>query len=458
MKTETRSPAKPTPRLFETVAQSLANQLPSLSNAPPCCASLADRQRNRHCLLSKECWSSSTAKFAPGSASGSIGDETLVGTISESDTQPGREPCNGSIRWSSESSVSVWEAVHGVETHEVVEGLAARYGRVSNMVILDRSYRTFVNKARTAALLYKVVNHVAVVSGDPLCDPDLFGEILDEFKAYRKKHHWRLAFVGASDILAKYARQRHWKTIHFATERVLNPITNDVLSERSGKRMIVQHKQLLDPIKGGISLGAYMPAYGQDQRLQSELVAMYNAWCQQRNQTRTPRAFITVYNPFDFPNLMLYIYTQAADGSPNGFAALRWMGATQGYHIDPCIAAPNSPKGITDLLVFAAMALVNQLGCPYLSLGCEPLAVLDEVTGMSPTVEKLVRSMHTAIFQRLPISGKKAYHDKFRPDEDQESKLYLVFPSGGLALLQQLVAVTHIANISFRRLFRAKAS
>ncbi|KAL4786001.1 hypothetical protein BJX76DRAFT_346597 [Aspergillus varians] len=326
------------------------------------------------------------------------------------------------------------------------------------MVILDRSYRTFINKTRTAALSYKVLNQVAVISGDPICHPDLYAEVLDEFKAYRRKRHWGVAFVGVSETLATYARQQHWKTVHFGLERALNPMTNDVLMEQCGKRMLVQNKHLLDPAKCGITLGVYIPSYQEDSTLQRELMAIYDAWCGQRNQRASPQAFITVYNPFDFPGLMTYIYTRAADGSTNGFAALRWMGAVQGYHIDPCIAALNSPKGITDLLVFAAMTLVNSAGLSHLSLGCESLEQLGEITGMSPRLERSMRSISNNTLRRLPIRGKKMYHDKFRPDPALESKLYLVFPSRGLGFLRQLVAVSHVANVSFRSVIRAKAS
>ncbi|KAL3441574.1 hypothetical protein BJX65DRAFT_299640 [Aspergillus insuetus] len=325
------------------------------------------------------------------------------------------------------------------------------------MVILDPSYRTFINKAQTAALSYKVLNGVAVVGGDPLCHPDLYAQLLAEFKGYRSKHNWGISFVGASEGFADYARRQHWKTVHFATERVLDPMTNDILFERAGKRMIVQNKQLLDQAKADVTLRVYTPATGEDTQLEQKLLGIYNSWCEARNQKSTAQAFITVYHPFDFRNLMTYIYTSAADGTVNGFAALRWMGTTHGYHLDPCIAAVSAPKGISDLLVFAAMAFTNRRGYSYLNLGCEPLESLGEIRGMTPALGRILRSIHNAVFQRLPIRGKRAYHNKFRPDPLQEAKLYLVFSSSGLGLVRQLVAVSHMANISLWKLVKAKA-
>ncbi|KAI9038210.1 protein ergS [Aspergillus affinis] len=342
-------------------------------------------------------------------------------------------------------------------TRQIVEALALRYGTVSHMGMLDRSYRFFVNKSHIAAICYKIINHVAIVSGDPLCEYTRFDSVLDEFATYRKEHSLDIAFMGASEAFAKYARQRNWNTMQFGVERVLNPCTNDVLLERSSKRVITQNRQLLNPDKGGITLGVYVPASGEDTAFQAELMSIYDSWREQRNQSRTTsQAFITVYNPFDYPNLMTFIYTRAADGTVNGFAALRRIGTHNGYHIDPCIAAPGAPKGISDLLNYAAMALLHHINISYLSLGYEPLTELGEVTGMSPTLERLTRSLYHHTYQRLPIHGKKAYHDKLRPDPCQESGLYVIFPAG-MPGVRQMVAMAHMANISIRKLIRTKA-
>ncbi|KAF5865004.1 hypothetical protein ETB97_005569 [Aspergillus alliaceus] len=461
--------------LFHTVGDSLASQLYSHSkfdNACTCCVLPVDSYRDQPFLLPPAPRPRRCGSSCCGSSSSS---QTLVEPLSDLDTRSSRHSSNTYGRSSSESSLPLGRAGFAplststslpqtnlpgrdhMDNAEVIESLAGRYGKVSHMVILDRSYSFFLNKARTGALCYKVQNHIAIVAGDPLCEPYLFTDIVDEFKAYRKQFHWGIAFMGASDIFVKHARQHHWTTLEFGAERVLNPMTNDVLMERGGKRIIVQNKQLLNPDKGGITLGVYAPEYGADPSLQGELTAIYESWRHQRNQAAAAaQAFITVYNPFDFPNLMIYIYTRGPDGTANGFAALRRVGANQGYHLDPCIAAPGAPKGISDLLAYASMALLNRMNISYLSLGYEPLATLGDVTGLPTPIEKITRSLYRHTFQRLPIGGKKAYHDKFRPDPFLDSELYLVFPSG-VPGLRHMLAMVHMANISLRKLVRSEA-
>lgn len=343
-----------------------------------------------------------------------------------------------------------------IDKLEIVERLSGLYGKTAQMGILDRSYNFFVNSAQTGALCYKVQDHTAIVAGDPLCKPGQFPEILDEFEKFRKQFGWGAAFMGITEPLFKHLRQQgHCTTMQFSNERVLNPMTNDVLLERSGKRTVVQNKKLLNPNKDGITLGVYSPAHGVDTSLQHELMDVYETWRQHRNQVASSaQSYITVYNSFDFPNLMIYIYTRRPDGAANGFAALRRIGADEGYHLDPCIAAPDAPKGINELLLYSAMALLKQMGVSYLSLGFEPVKSLS-VTGLPPPLEKMTHALYNRALKELPMKGKKAYHDKFHPDPFLESRLYLVFASG-VPGARQMLAVLHMANVSVRELIKSK--
>ncbi|OAL19645.1 hypothetical protein AYO20_11620 [Fonsecaea nubica] len=331
--------------------------------------------------------------------------------------------------------------------------LVERFGKVSHMGILDPSYRFFMTKDRQAALYYKVRNNVAVVGGDPLCDPAEYNHLLSEFRRLRKRRRWGVVFLGATDEFASYASKQKWVTMRFGTERVLNPLNNPVLQEKEQKRMVTQNKHLLDPEKGGISVQAYAPAQGRDEALERELRQVYDLWRESRNQSGQPQAYMTVFDPFAIPMLMTYLYTTDRQGQCNGFAALRKIGANKGYHIDPYCATPTAPKGITDLLVFSAMSLLQQAGIGYLSFGFEPASQLDEVTGLSRPTTALTKSCYRRAFRHLPIGGKKAYHDKFRPDPALDSGLHIIYPSGAPSL-QDALATLHFANVEVRELLK----
>jgi hypothetical protein len=237
--------------------------------------------------------------------------------------------------------------------------------------------------------------------------------------------------------------------MHFGVDRVLNPLTNDVLLESgAGKRTVSNSKALL---RKNVSLGISIPRHGSNPILQSQLSDIYKAWCADRNYKPRVQAYMTVMDPFAMPLLMVYIYTKDLEtGLPNGLAGLRQI--VKGYHLDPCIALPGSPRGISELLILSAMALLNGTGVSYLSLGFEPFTELGEITGIPKLAPGFTISVHRRVYRGLLIGGKQAFFDKFRPDDNQQGDLFLVIPTRGLPSLKHMKALMHTANIDISRL------
>lgn len=329
-----------------------------------------------------------------------------------------------------------------------LKNLVDRFGKVSHMGVLDKSYTFFVNKSRDAALCFKVVDNVAIISGDPLCEWQQIDNLLAEFAAYRKKYSWEIAFLGATTDFIEYARSRSWITMQFGLERVLNPMTNQVLLETgAGKRTISTSKQLL---KKGVSLGIHVPERGSNPVLQDQLADVYAEWLSDRNNRPIVQAYISVLDPMTMPQLMIYIYASDANGKICGFAALRKI--VNGYHLDPCIALPDAPRGISELLIIASMSLLQKAGISYLSLGFEPSPELGEITGVPKPAQSLMRSIHRRSYCNLPIGGKRAFYDKFRPDDTQSSPLFIVIPARGIPKLKHMKAMMHVCNINISKL------
>lgn len=348
------------------------------------------------------------------------------------------------------------KAIASLYAHTVASNFIwmSQYAQVSHMVMLDRSYSFFITEKRDAALCFKVKDHVAVIGGDPLCQEASVGDLLREFEIYRKKLGWGIAFLGATSKFAQYAQKRKWVTLKFGVERVLNPMTNPVLLENNGgsggKRAIAQSKQL---IRNGIALGVYSPKHRPDPVLQAQFVDIYDKWCASRNKTRDMQAYLTIYDPFSISELMTYIYTKDASGKPNGFAALRKI--VNGYHLDPCIAAPGAARGISELLIIASMSLLREMGISLLSLGFEPVKELGAISGMTKPFERLTRDVHNRIYRDLPLGGKRDFHDKFRPDDTQEADLYIVFPTR-VPQIRHMKATMHVVNIDISKIVAAE--
>ncbi|KAJ6438145.1 hypothetical protein O9K51_08734 [Purpureocillium lavendulum] len=345
-----------------------------------------------------------------------------------------------------------------VDSYETDEFHVAyqQYSQTAHMGILDPDYKVFSSRHGWGAVLYTIKNGTLVVSGDPLAQPDNFGPLLAELAEFRRTRRLKLAFMGVSETFAAYSQKKGWTTLRVGRERVLNPMTNKILSNQgAGKRMLGQNRRLLDPSRGGITLGIYAPAIGGiDSSIEARLQVIYDRWREERNcrKGKDLQTFVTVYDLFCRRSITFFIYATDQQGSIAGFAALRSLGAQSGFHLDPCIASSTAPRGITDLLIVTAMKLLRDAGISYLSLGHEPFLDLGgDMPNQGGMKARVARDMFHRVVDSAQLNGKRTFNDKFHPDESLSSDLYVVLP-GGSSLVRQAAAVMHVANIKIRRL------
>ncbi|KAF2167559.1 hypothetical protein M409DRAFT_36546 [Zasmidium cellare ATCC 36951] len=373
-------------------------------------------------------------------------NKSIRKSISSSSLSSGAKSGRSSAQWDTETSFVRGGSYTLQDTAalDTIESLLLQYGTASHMGARDWSYSFYINGSQTGALIYKVLDKVAMISGDPLCPPDQYLSFIREFQAHCKKQHLGVAMVAASDNMSKIAHQHKWMSIHFGTEKVLNPCTNPMLLGRSGNRTVAKCRQL---VKQGTTVDIYCPAEQYDAAIEKELVRIYKDWRAARNaESGATNAFMTVYDILSLPRLMAFVYSKDASGNINGFAALRKLG--QGYHVDPFIAAADAPKGTSDLLLYATMALAKETGITKLSLGFEVVPELEDMERVPKVLHGVIKKTHRRIFGQLHLGGKKTFFDRFHPDEQQDAGLWILYPQR--PSLKHMLATMHFANIRVR--------
>lgn len=336
-------------------------------------------------------------------------------------------------------------------TLEPLQRLLINHGHASHMGFQDPSYDVFFNEAGDGALIYKIVDRTAVISGDPICPTDLMCPLVQEFRQVCKRNGHRVAVVGASDEFARLAQRGNFITMRFGTERVINPATNPLLAGRGGKRTVQKSKRLLE---SGLVVETYIPSLRYDPDIEAKITHIYDHWRMIRNRTHTCQAFVTVYDLFSLSDILTYLIVRNIEQEIIGFAALRRFANRS--HLDPVIASPHAPSGTTDLLMMAAFSLTRDAGCTHLSLGLEPLPELEEITGMLGFMAIGMRAIHKRIFCRLPLEGKHAFYQRFHPDEEQDGALHIIFFQQ--PKLRTALAMLNYANIDLSRVVRRSST
>jgi lysylphosphatidylglycerol synthetase-like protein (DUF2156 family) len=234
-------------------------------------------------------------------------------------------------------------------------------------------------------------------------------------------------------------------------EKVINPVTNPLLTGRSGKRTVQKCRQLL---KNGLTVETYLPSLQHDSEVEDKVAQIYNDWRASRNSNRTCQAFVTVFDLFFLPDIMAYFILRNPQSEIIGFAALRIF--EKDSHLDPIIASPLAPSGATDVLMLAAFRFAREAGSTHLSLGFEPLPELKAITGVPAFLATGIHAVHRRILSKLPLSGKQAFYQRFHPDEEQDGPLHIIFfqqptPRSALAIL-------HFANVDVRSVVKSSSA
>jgi hypothetical protein len=290
-------------------------------------------------------------------------------------------------------------------TREPLQRLLITYGHASHMGFQDPSYNVYFNESEDGALIYKIIDRTAVVSGDPICPANSMCSLVQEFRQFCKRNGHKAAVAGASDEFTRLAQRDNFITMRFGTERVINPATNSLLAGRGGKRTVQKSRRLLE---SGLVVETCIPSLRYDPDIETKVTHIYDHWRTIWNRTHACQAFVTVYDLFSLSDILTYLIVRDIKREIIGFAAVRRFANRS--HLDPVIASPHAPSGTTDLLMMAAFSLMRDAGCTHLSLGFEPLPELEDITGMPGFMAMGMRAVHKHIFGRLPLEGKHAFY------------------------------------------------
>ncbi|KAJ9126261.1 hypothetical protein QFC24_001989 [Naganishia onofrii] len=315
------------------------------------------------------------------------------------------------------------------EVAELVERLIEQHGSWS-IGFLDAACDVFLTADRTAAISFKRVNSsgrsVAIIFGDPLCPATQCGIAISEFKTFCRNNHMLFGFVGAD-----YATRKRWLTLQFASERMVNPESNPILSGQI-RPAFVRPLELKAPetysadknSRKPMHLFLYAPTRRtRDVELEIRAQKFYDEWCAQKGQAAHATTFSDL---FALSGVMTYIYTKSPfDGSLLGLVAIMKV-ANGGYLLDPVVAHREAPSCTTDFLRLAAMAEVKKREGKAMSFGAEPRPEIAQISGMVWPATEIARRRHRQGFQALGLAAKRHVPQKFALDPDLERPLYLV--------------------------------
>ena len=279
----------------------------------------------------------------------------------------------------------------------------------------DKSY--FFSPDERAFLAYKVVAFVAVVSGDPIGDPDAIESLLPAFKRFAHERDWRVAVLGAGERCLPLYGRNGLRALYHGDEGVI-----DVGSFSLEGRSVRKVRQSVHRLERAGYSAATVFAGDVDGALAAELAEVAAKW----RGAQPQRGFTMEFDSlFDVGGQdALFVIGRDASGAVAGFFHLAVSRAGRALSLSSMPRVRTTPNGFNEWLVAETVSWAREREFERVSLNFSPFAAVlgpDSQLSASQRVQRKVLHQLKGTFQ---FDNLLAFNRKFFP---RWQKRYVVF-------------------------------
>jgi lysyl-tRNA synthetase, class II len=240
------------------------------------------------------------------------------------------------------------------------EGIVHVQGRDSLCYFaLRRDKSWFFSPSGRSFLAFKVVGGVALVSGEPIGEPDELPGLLHDFTREAHARGWRVAVIGVAEDSLPFYRGLGLRSFYIGDEAVVRPESFSL--EGRAIRKVRQSVTRLH--KSGYTARVLRPDE-VDPELRYQIEEVSTAW---RCGTRERGFSMAMDALFRYPDSRIVV-AEDADGRVGGFIQLVPVPATNGYSLASMRRRLDTPNGLMEFLIVEALEWGRMSGISELSL------------------------------------------------------------------------------------------
>lgn len=267
----------------------------------------------------------------------------------------------------------------------------------------------FIASDRKALIAYTYVGRHALVSGDPIGDPDSITLVVDEFLAMCRDRAWGVSFLAVREADRDLYQSRGLHTVYLGDEAVVD-VRGFKLTGRKWKSI----RQ-----SSGRVERTYRFEWMAETDASAELIAQLNE-LSRRWRGKAPERGFTMTLAQDIegtnPDFRLCLALDA-DGRPGGFLRVVPVhGPRPGYTLDIMRRDPDTPNGMTEFLLTRTIMKLDELGLERFSMNFAAWGRFfeDDVDYSLPQrAVKLVLNLMSPFYQ---IRSLKEFNQRFHPE------------------------------------------
>jgi len=299
------------------------------------------------------------------------------------------------------------EGPHTDEEHAQARAVVRDQGRDSLAYFsLRRDKRFLFSPSRRTFLAYRVVNGSALVSGDPIGEPEEVEDLLHEFRRIARASGWRVAALGASEALVPLYRKLGFHAVYLGDEAVVRPAEFSL--EGRPIRKVRQSVSRLR--KAGFTVRT-LSVRDVDADLRREIARVSAEW-----RGRWPeRGFTMAMDAlWDYPESVL-VMAEDAGGRIGGFIHLVPSPACDGWSLATMRRRRDTPNGLMEFLIVEAIGWAREHEVSELSLNFAVFAKALSATREAPLRLRLLRAGLLRFDRFFQLDRLHSFNRKFFP-------------------------------------------
>ncbi len=315
------------------------------------------------------------------------------------------------IAWTLSAVVAPWgyELRQVRSEWELARSLVASWGSdtLSPFALrADKSY--FFAEQEQAFLAYRVVGGVAIVSGDPIGEPDALEPLLARFLTFSRSRGWRVAVLGASEAALPLYRGLDLRAVYHGDEAVLDVGTFSL--EGRAIRKVRQSVQRLD--RAGYTVRILRPAEVAPP-LRAELEQIAETWRDGEPQKGFVMALDTLFGRDDDGDV--FVIGCGPDGRPEGFIHFATSPACGALSLSSMPRLRTTPNGFNEWLVCETVAWALEHHYGRISLNFAPFAALFAADAELEPLQRVERRALRSLKGQFQLDNLLHFNEKFGP-------------------------------------------
>lgn len=244
-----------------------------------------------------------------------------------------------------------------------------RYGyEHQSFLSLYGSMESWYSTDPEAAVVYRRVGRVAVVTAAPLAAREKLAEVTRNFLAFCLERKMDCLMLPIGGEYAAIARSCGMALLHIGESGYFKlpewrPAGDRAKKVRSGVNQAT---------KAGVRVESYNPSQCHDPQVRAEIEEVCQEWINTREVDAL--GWLLELDPFHLSENKRYFLARLADGALEGMLVCSPIYAREGWYLEDLIRRPGAERGVSELLVVEALKSLTADGAKLATLGTSPLA------------------------------------------------------------------------------------